>query len=219
VSSDLATAVAVLFDLDGVIVDSRQYHVAAWERWARDERIEHHADYFTRMFGLRNDAIIGGLRPALEPAELKALAERKEALFRELARGNLTPLPGVLAILDALEAAGVPKAVVTSTPRANLDMVLETLGIAGRFQALVAEEDAAKGKPDPEGFLVAASRLGVDPTRCVVIEDAPAGLQGAKAGGMRALGITTTHQAEALEEADLVVDSLDDPAVLDFILH
>ena len=214
----MSSDVAVLFDLDGVIVDSREYHVAAWERWARDEGVDHDPGYFTKMFGLRNDAIIGGLQPGLPSDELQRLAGRKEALFRELARGNLTPLPGVLGLLDALDARGAPKAVVTSTPRANLEMVLQTLGIAGRFQALVAEEDASKGKPDPEGFLVAAARLGVQPPRCVVIEDAPAGLQAAKAAGMRAIGITTTHPASALSDSGLIVDTLAGDGVLAFIL-
>ena len=111
-------------------------------------------------------------------------------------------------LLASLDEQAVPKAIVTSAPRANLDMILETLGLAGRFQALVAEEDASKGKPDPEGFLVAAARVGVEPARCIVIEDAPAGLQAAKAGGMRAIGVTTTHAAPHLGDADLVVDSL-----------
>ncbi len=166
---------AVLFDLDGVIVDSRPYHLAAWHQFARDESIEHTPDYFTQMFGLRNDAIIGGLVADLPPERLAELAARKEQLFRDAARGHLEPLPGVRELLDALDARAVPRAIVTSTPRANLEMILETLA-SPRFQALVAEEDASRGKPDPEGFLVAARRLDVAAEICVVIEDAPAGL-------------------------------------------
>ena len=97
-------------------------------------------------------------------------------------------------------------------------MVVETLRIGGHFQALIAEEDAAQGKPDPEGFLVAASRVGVKPACCIVIEDAPAGLQAAKSGGMRAIGVTTTHPAPDLGDADLVVDSLAEEIVRRFIL-
>ncbi|TAK66500.1 MAG: HAD family phosphatase, partial [Dehalococcoidia bacterium] len=117
-----------------------------------------------------------------------------------------------------LDTASLPRAVVTSTPRENLGLILESLALAGRFQALVAEEDASKGKPDPEGFLVAAQRLAVDPARCIVIEDAPAGLRAAKAAGMRALGVTTTHPAADLEDANLVVDSLAEAAVRAFVL-
>jgi sugar-phosphatase len=107
---------------------------------------------------------------------------------------------------------------VTSAPRENLDMILATLGLTERFGALVAEEDASKGKPDPEGFLVAAARLGIEPANCVVIEDAPAGLQAAKTGGMRALGVTTTHPPADLGDADVVVGSLAEERVRTFIL-
>ena len=200
--------VAVLFDLDGVIVDSRAFHMEAWHRWAREHAIAHEPDYFHRMFGHRNDAIIGGLRPEVTAGELQGLAEHKESLFREEARGQIVTLPGVRELLDSLDASDAPRAIVTSTPRANLDMILDSLGLRERFQALVAEEDASKGKPDPEGFLVAAERLGVAPGQCVVIEDAPAGLRAAKAGGMRAIGVTTTHPAADLGDADLVVDTL-----------
>lgn len=207
-SSDAGPGVAVLFDLDGVIVDSREHHMAAWDAWATVYAPQAPEGYFLKQFGRRNDSIIGGLMPGLTRARFEELASEKERLFRERARGNVVALPGATDLLDALDAGQVPKAIVTSTPRANLDLILDALGIAGRFEALVAEEDASKGKPDPEGFLVAAERVRVPPERCVVIEDAPAGLQAAKAGGMRAIGVTTTHPAADLGDADLVVESL-----------
>ena len=201
-----------------MIVDSREHHLAAWEAWAR-EHAPHAPDrYFHQCFGLRNDAIIGGLIEGLTPVDLQRLAGRKEALFRERARGNLVALPGVTAMLAWLDDRRIARAIVTSTPRANLELVLETIGLEGRFDALVAEEDASRGKPDPEGFLVAAARLEVPAERCVVIEDAPAGLAAAKAGGMRAIGVTTTRPAADLSDADLVVDVLADDAVRAFIL-
>lgn len=210
--------VAVLFDLDGVIVDSRPHHLTAWDLLSSERGLTPAPGYFTKTFGLRNDAILGGLAPGIAAAELRALAERKEALFREAARGRVEALPGVRDLLAWLDEQQAPKAIITSTPRANLDMIVDSLGIRARFQALVAEEDAAKGKPDPEGFLVAAARVGVEPARCVVIEDAPAGLRAAKAGGMRAVGVTTTHPAADLGDADLVVESLAEEAVRTFIL-
>lgn len=210
---------AVLFDLDGVIVDSREHHLAAWEAWALEHAPDAPDGYFHRTLGLRNDAIIGGVRPRLAPGEFARLAARKEGLFRERARGRLAALPGVRELLDWLDRESVATAVVTSTPRENLDLVLDTLGLAGRFATLVAEEDAAKGKPDPEGFLVAARRLGVSPGACVVIEDAPAGLQAAKAAGMRAIGVTTTHPAPDLGDADLVVESLAEEIVRQFVFR
>ncbi len=204
--------------MDGVIIDSRQFHLDAWRQLAREHGIAHAPDYFTQTFGLRNQPIISGVLPDVTPERLALLAERKERLFRDAARGNLLTPPGVRDLLTFLDEQAVPKAIVTSAPRANLDMIVETLGIGRHFQALVAEDDAARGKPDPEGFLVAASRAGIEPARCVVIEDAPAGLQAAKAGGMRAIGVTTTHPAPDLGDADLVVESLAEEIVRRFIL-
>jgi HAD superfamily hydrolase (TIGR01509 family) len=213
------SSLAVLFDLDGVIVDSREHHLAAWMAFAREYTPHAPADYFHRTFGLRNDAIIGGLLEGIDTKTLAQLAEHKEAFFRESARGRLVLLPGVGELLTFLEEQAVPRAIVTSTPRANLDMILDTLGIASRFEALVAEEDASKGKPHPEGFLVGAQRVGVAPANCVVIEDAPAGLQAAKAAGMRAIGVTTTRPAADLGDADLVVESLAEEVVRTFIFQ
>ena len=209
---------AVLFDLDGVIVDSRPHHLSAWHELARRHDLRHDANYFTKMFGLRNDAILGGLIPGITADELARLAAEKEALFLDAARGRVEALPGVRGLLAALDEASVPRAVVTSTPRENLDLILASLGLSDRFQALVAEEDASKGKPDPEGFLVAARRLGAEPAGCIVIEDAPAGLRAAKAAGMRAIGVTTTHPAPELGDADLVVGSLAEGTVRAFVL-
>jgi HAD superfamily hydrolase (TIGR01509 family) len=200
-----------------VIVDSREHHLSAWEQFAREHAPHAPDGYFHQVFGLRNDAILGGLIEGLTPADTARFAARKEELFRTRARGNLDALPGVVELLAFLDAKDVPTAIVTSTPQGNLDLVLETIGLEGRFRTLVAEEDVSRGKPDPEGFLVAAARLGVVPERCVVIEDAPAGLRAAKAGGMRAIAVTTTHPAAALGDADLVVHSLADRAVRVFI--
>jgi beta-phosphoglucomutase len=208
---------AVLFDLDGVIVDSRDQHMAAWEAWAREHAPDAPEGYFLRSFGLRNDTIIGALFEGASTADVDRLSDAKESLFRAAVRGTLAPLPGVMDLMDALEEAGIPRAIVTSTPRLNLDLVLEELGLTGRFGALVAAEDASRGKPDPEGFLTAAQRLDLAAERCVVIEDAPAGIAAAKAAGMRAIGVTTTRPADDLGAADLVVDSLADSAVLRFI--
>jgi beta-phosphoglucomutase len=205
--------------MDGVLIDSRRHHLAAWHQLAREHGLQHPPDYFTQTFGLRNDAILGRLLPGIEAERLRALSDRKETLYRDLAGRDTSTLPGVRELLAWLAEQGVPKAVVTSAPRANLDLILDTLDLRGSFEALVAEEDARNGKPDPEGFLVAASRVGTGPARCVVVEDAPAGLAAAKAGGMRAVAVTTTHAADHLHDADLVVESLADAAVRSFILE
>lgn len=210
-------SVAVLFDLDGVIVDSRAFHIEAWDALAHEHAIDARSGYFTQTFGMRNDAILGGLLPDAPAERIAALADEKEAMFRKLARGRLEPLPGARELVGFLREQTVPRAVVTSTPLANLRMILETLALDGMFDALVSEEDVTRGKPDPEGFLLGARRLRAEPAVCVVIEDAPAGLTAAKAGGMRAIGVTTTHPARDLGGADLAVDSLTEEAVRTFI--
>lgn len=193
--------------------------MAAWSEWSREFAPHAPDGYFLQSFGLRNDAIIGGLLPDIDDRRRRSLGDAKERLFREHVRGGgVEALPGVRALLDALDERGALKAIVTSTPRENLELILDALGIGGRFDTLVAEEDASKGKPDPEGFLVAATRLGIFAERCVVIEDAPHGLRAAKAAGMRAIGVTTTHPASELGDADVVVDSLAERAVLGYIV-
>ena len=207
---------AVLWDLDGVLVDSAPFHFQAWhELMASLGRELSEAD-FRRTFGQRNDAILRDLLGELAPGEVEQLAARKEELFRQAARGNIAALPGSLALLRLLRERGLKLALVSSTPHANIDMVLRSLGVEEAFDVIVGEEDVTRGKPNPEGFLLAAKRLGVMPAECVVIEDAPAGVEAAKRGGMRCVGVCRDRPREALAKADLVVESLDDPAVREF---
>ena len=215
----MRTDVAVLFDLDGVLVDSRIHHLRAWQQFAKQRQLAVPANYFEQTFGLRNDAILGGLIDGLTSDDIERLGGEKEQIFRQLARANLELLPGVPALLAFLDDHQIPKAVVTSTPRPNLDMILDSLAIARYFQTTVTAEDTSKGKPDPEGFLLAAHRPDVPSENAVVIEDAPAGIDAAKAAGMRAIAVTTTHPAPDLAAADLAVDSLAEEVVRTFIIR
>ncbi len=207
---------AVLWDMDGVLVDSAPFHFQAWQGlFASLGREVSEAD-FRRTFGLRNDAILRDLLGDLPPAEVQRLAARKEELFRRAARRGITPLPGALALLRLLQKRGVELALVSSTPCANIELVLRSLGLETTFATVVGEEDVTRGKPDPEGFLLAAERLAVPPAECVVIEDAPAGVEAAKRGGMRCVGVYRGRPLEALAQADLLVETLEDPAVAAF---
>jgi beta-phosphoglucomutase len=207
---------AVLWDLDGVLVDSAPFHLQAWrELFASLGRELSEAD-FRRTFGLRNDAILRDLLGDLPAAEVQRLADRKEALFRRAALGNIVPLPGALALLRSLRERGFKLALVSSTPYGNIDLILGSLGVEAVFDVILGEEDVTRGKPDPEGFLLAARRLGVPPDECAVIEDAPAGVEGATRAGMPCVGVSRGRPRDALAEADLVVESLDDPAVAAF---
>ncbi|OPZ85865.1 MAG: Phosphorylated carbohydrates phosphatase [bacterium ADurb.Bin429] len=209
---------AVLFDNDGVIVDTAEGHYQSFALLGKDEGYTVTREQFAGLFGRHNRDIFPILiGHALPDDEIARLADRKEALFRELVKDSIAALPGVLALLPALKAAGFHVAMGTSTPRANVDLILGALGLAPYFDTIVSAEDVTRGKPDPQVFLLGAERLGIPPARCVVVEDAVAGVQAAKRGGMKALGVTTNHPREALSEADRVVDSLSEVGPADFL--
>jgi HAD superfamily hydrolase (TIGR01509 family) len=206
-----------LFDWDGVIIDSKALHEAAWNQVAREFGYPHGPDDFRRHFGSQNRrAIAEILGWTQDDAQIERIAERKEILYRERLQGSGDLLlPGVKAFLELLDSRGIPRVVVSSSPRLNIDRVLESTGLAN-FQAIVAAEDTSRGKPDPQGFLSGAQRLGVSKERCVVFEDAPAGIEAGRRGGMRVVALTTTHAAAELGGADVVVDSLE-PGLFELI--
>lgn len=209
---------AVIFDFDGVVIDSHDAHGRSWFALAEELGHELTHETFVSTFGQRNESILPFLGWAQEgdSAHIQQLGDRKEGLYREILRAEgIEPLPGVLALLRDLQANGIPCAIGTSTPRANVECVLELTGLAGYFSDIAASEDVSRGKPDPEVFLKAAAKLGVDPVECVVIEDAQVGLRAARAAGMKALGVTTTHPAGSLapENPDRIVNSLEEVSV------
>ncbi len=209
---------AILWDLDGVIVDSAPFHYEAYRRVLGARGIVLPEERFRKeLLGLRNEAILHALLGEIDPAEARTLAAQKEAIFRRLLRGRVRALPGAIPLLRRARQAGLRQAIVSSTPRENIAAVLQELGAEELLDAVVGEEDATRGKPDPEGFLVAAGRLAVPPQACVVIEDAPQGVAAGKAAGMRVIAVSTTRPPELLARADLVVPSLDDPRVWPFL--
>ena len=207
---------AVIWDMDGVIADTAACHLQAWQRLWAEQGIEFTAEQFRRTFGQRTAEIIRGfLGPEVPAEEVCALGERKETYCRELLRQQVRALPGVRELLAALEPAGFRQALASSAPRKNVDLILEALDIGRYFSAVVSEADVTLGKPDPQIFLVAAERLGVEPRHCLVIEDAVAGVQAAKSAGMRCLAVTTTNPGAHLAAADRVVRSLTEVGVAD----
>jgi beta-phosphoglucomutase len=140
---------------------------------------------------------------------MESFARKKEEIFRDLAGQGAELFPGVLDLLHSARMAGWRMAVASSTPAENIELLTRTLGVAELFEAAVSDKDVSRGKPDPDCFLAAANRLGVAPRRCVVIEDAVAGVQAAGNAGMKCIAVTNTHPAERLREADLVVASLE----------
>jgi len=203
-------ATLAIFDHDGVLVDSFALHQQAWLELGRREGLAITPAFIHETFGMTNPSILRRLLGERPPDEIARYADLKEKCYRELARGRIDLLPGMRRVLNGLTERGVSLAIGSSGPRANLDLTIDECGLRDRFAAVVSLEDVVRGKPDPQVFLVAAQRCGVDPRHCVVFEDAPVGIQAAKAAGMLAAGLITTHEPPALlaAGADLIVSDL-----------
>jgi HAD superfamily hydrolase (TIGR01509 family) len=188
---------AVLWDMDGVLVDSAGLHHRAWREALAEEGHTLSDAYFAQTFGQRNDTILRGIfGEDLDDAAIARIGAAKEKRYRDrVADDGIDPLPGVLGWLRALHEAGWRQAIASAAPRANIDAIVDELNIAGYLSAVVGAEDVARGKPDPQVYLTAAARIEALPTRCVVVEDAPAGIEGAKRAGMRNIGVLTSHEA------------------------
>ncbi len=204
------SAFAALFDWDGVIIDSSRAHAESWDRLAAEEHRGLPEDHFRRGFGMKNEKIIPELLGwTHDPTEIRRLSLRKEEHYRTITRERgVLVLPGVRQLLTALRRAGIPCAIGSSTHRENIETALTGLGFHGCFQAVVAAEDVVHGKPAPDIFLLAARKLGAVPARCVVFEDAHAGIDAAHVAGMKVIACATTNPAEKLGNADRVVQSL-----------
>jgi beta-phosphoglucomutase len=176
-------------------------------------------EQFLAGFGQRNDSILPRwLGAASSPELIARIGDAKEELYRALIRKNgISPLPGVSDWLGRLQEQEWLQAIASAAPRANIDVVLEALSAANRFEGIVSAEDVHKGKPDPEVYLTAASRLGVPPDRCIVVEDAVAGIEGARSARMRSIGVSRNGK---YLDADIAVCSLDqlEPNAFDKLL-
>jgi beta-phosphoglucomutase len=200
---------AVIFDVDGVLVDSYHAHLESWVLMAREHGLRITEDEFATTFGQTSREIIARFwGPGLSPADREALDARKESIYRDLIRARFPAMDGAVELIDALAAAGFLLAVGSSGPPENIALTLERLGRSTSFQARVTGRDVTRGKPDPQVFAIAADRLGIPAARCAVIEDAPVGIAAARAAGMASIALVGTALAEALAAADLVVTSL-----------
>ncbi len=200
---------AAIWDMDGTLIDSGELHWLAWSAAMEREGRPISRAEFAATFGQRNDTILRGyFGESFSDSDVARVSDAKERHYRQLVREQgIVLLPGVADWLAWLQEAGWRQAIATAAPRANAEAILEVLGIAHFFAGIAAAEDVQRGKPDPQVFLMAAEHVGVEPARCVVLEDAPAGLEGARRAGMRCIGVRTNHQHL---EADVVVDWLSD---------
>lgn len=203
---------AVIFDMDGVIVDTNPHHRIAWrEYYQRYGKTLSNADFVEHVSGKHNNDILSHLFAGQEltAEESKRLAHEKEALFRELYSKEITPVVGLIPFLQSLKKANILTAVATSAPVENLDFVMDALSLRPYFDVLLNESLVTHPKPDPEIYQKAMTMLGVDPSESVIFEDSMTGIQAAKASGASVVGLATT---QSLDELYPFVDD----AILDF---
>lgn len=210
---------AVIFDLDGTLVDNMGFHLQAWQAIATRLGVAVTAEQFERQFaGRKNEEIFPALlQRTIAPAELEALAEEKESAYRALYRPHLAPMPGAAALLDRLQEKRVALGIASAGPPKNREMVLAGLGWRERF-GVVQGGEGLRGKPAPDIFRTAAERLNVAPSRCLAFEDAVLGVISARDAGMRVCGILSTTPAEVLREAGAVWTARDFSALPEELL-
>jgi HAD superfamily hydrolase (TIGR01509 family) len=198
----------VLWDMDGVLVDTGEFHFQAWEGLLPEYGLPFNRELFNATFGMNNYGIVKALlgrEP--DPRLVDEIAARKEERLRRFVQGHVTLLPGAADWLNRLKAGGWRQAVASSSPLENIHAILGSLRLDAFFDALVSGADLP-GKPEPALFLSGAHALTVSPKRCVVVEDAIAGVEAAKRGGMKCIAVLTTNPAETLSKADVIVERL-----------
>jgi beta-phosphoglucomutase len=208
---------AVIFDMDGVLVDSYAAHLASWQALAAEQGLRFGEDDFRATFGRTSREIMQATwGDRVREEEIGRLDARKEALYRDRIREAFPAMPGAAELIDALAEAGFRLAVGSSGPPENVALALERLGRAERFAAKVTGADVERGKPDPQVFRLAGERLGVPPSGCIVVEDAPDGIVAARAAGMACVAVLSRGRAAAdfrESPADLTVERLADLSV------
>ncbi len=211
---------AVIFDWDGVVIDSSAQHERAWEILAKEISKPLPDGHFLLGFGKKNQVIIPEILGwATDPTTITSLSNRKEEIYRELVQASgIHVLPGARELLAALLEAGIPRSIGSSTPRANLDDIFAATGLDAFFDAIACGDDVTHGKPAPDIFLLAAQRLHIPPADCIVIEDAHVGLEAARRAGMATLAVATTNPLADLQYADAAVESLAS-VTLDFLFN
>jgi len=201
------TSFAVIFDMDGVIVDSNPFHKIALQQFAAKYGHElQEEEMKKKIYGRTNKEWLTNLFGELPAAQLHAYAEEKEALYRQLFERDIKPVKGLLAFLDLLDAHHIPRAIGTSAPRSNVEFTLARTGTGKYFQTILDDSFISQSKPNPEIYLKAAAALGLGNDRCIVIEDSLSGVKAGKSAGSKVIGITTTHSPDELVETDLVID-------------
>ncbi len=199
-----------IFDWDGVIVDSSSSHEESWNLLAQERNQALFEGFFLKSFGMKNTRIIPELLGwSQDPIEIDQISERKEELYRKIVKTKgITALPGAVRWVKELKARGIPCVVASSGHRKNIDLGLTAIGLLGVFDEIVSAQDVTLGKPHPEVFLKAAKKIKVDPSRCIVFEDAHVGIEAAQRAQIKVIALETTHSRDSLDHADHVISNL-----------
>ena len=209
---------AVLWDLDGVIADTADYHYQAWVDIFGEKGVSFTREDFMRLFGQRHDTIIRfGLGDNISREEFNAITRKKQEDYRRRVADNIRPLPGAIELIKSLKEQGVKSAIASSAPLENIEIIIRGLHIEDCFDTIVCGMEVAEGKPSPQIFLLAAKKLGVPAGNCSVIEDAIAGVAAAKRAGMKCVAVTNSHPKNSLKKADLIVDTLEAVTITDLV--
>jgi HAD superfamily hydrolase (TIGR01509 family) len=197
----------VIWDLDGVLADTTEAHFQAWATALSSWEVPFDRPLFDRVFGMNNvDTLTELLGRAPTQEEIRGIAERKEGIFRRHAGGLVRPMPGAVRLLDELEQGGWLQGVASSAPQENIDLLVDAFGIRHYFAAILSGDGLPAGKPDPALFLQVAKALHLPPERCVVVEDAPAGVEAARRAGMPCIAVATTRPRETLGPGPVFAD-------------
>ncbi|MGM0581116.1 MAG: HAD family hydrolase [Bacteroidota bacterium] len=196
---------AIIFDMDGVIIDNISYHIEALKQFLKQFGKEVTNEEFQNHYNGRTiQEVILGLKPDADHTEVMLLAEEKEKIYRDLYSADLAPTDGLMEFLPLAKKAGLKMAVATSAITANADFTLDGLNIRNYFDAVIDSTMVTKGKPDPQIYLKAAEQLNISPENCVVLEDALAGIESAKRAGMDVIGLFTSLKKEELPDGLLM---------------
>lgn len=200
--------IAVIFDMDGVIVDNSGFHQKAWILFCKRHGFKLTKKQFNEKYnGRLNSEILKRMFGSLSKKQIAKYVSEKESLYRKAYSKSIKPAPGLVRLLKELEKRGIKTAVATAAPPANVDFVLGKTGVRKFFKVIFDDSKVKKGKPNPEIYLKASKKLGVKPKDCVVFEDGLLGIQAGKNAGMQVIGITTTHPKKELKKADLTINS------------
>ena len=211
------TLKGVIWDMDGVLVDTGEFHFQSWMITLAPYGIPFSRKIFNNTFGMNNEGILKLLKGKdFDPQMINEISERKEITFRQQIRGRVKTLPGAMNLLKSIRKENIPQAIGSSAPQKNIDAIVGELELKDYFAVQVSAAEMP-GKPDPSVFLAAAQGIHAPAAQCIVIEDAIAGVEAALRAGMKCLAVTTTNSVSSLSAAHKIVNRLDEISVGDLI--